>query len=65
MRLFQKDSLFLFQVDIFLSRYQAQNCLGFLMWGVCHQGQGNRISEVNHSLRKHTQQTKKTPHNYL
>jgi len=41
-----------------ISRYQAQNCLGCPMRGVCHKGQENRIAEVNHSLRKHKQQTK-------
>lgn len=41
-----------------ISRYEAQNCRGCPMRGVCHQGQGNRIAEVNHSLRKHKQVTK-------
>ena len=41
-----------------VSRYQASNCQGCPMRGVCHQGQGNRIAEVNHSLRKHKQETK-------
>jgi transposase len=41
-----------------ISRYQAQNCQGCPIRGVCHQGQGNRIAEVNHSLRKHKQVTK-------
>lgn len=41
-----------------ISRYQAQNCNGCPMRGVCHDGQGNRIAEVNHSLRKHKQQAK-------
>jgi len=41
-----------------ISRYQARNCHGCPMRGVCHQGQGNRIAEVNHSLRKHKQETK-------
>jgi hypothetical protein len=41
-----------------ISRYQAQNCRGCPMRGVCHQGSGNRIAEVNHSLRKHKQVTK-------
>jgi hypothetical protein len=36
-----------------ISRYQAQNCNNCPMRGVCHSGQGNRIVEVNHSLRKH------------
>lgn len=41
-----------------ISRYQAQNCTGCPMRGVCHLGQGNRVAEVNHSLRKHKQVTK-------
>lgn len=41
-----------------ISRYQAQNCQGCPMRSVCHQGPGNRIAEVNHSLRKHKQVTK-------
>ena len=28
------------------------------MRGVCYQGQGNRIAELNHSLRKHKQETR-------
>lgn len=41
-----------------LSRYQAQNCGVCPMRGVCHSGQGNRIVEVNHSLRRHKQAAK-------
>jgi transposase len=41
-----------------ISRYQAQNCQGCPMRGVCYQGQGNRIAELNHSLRKHKQETR-------
>lgn len=41
-----------------VSRYQARNCQGCPMRGVCHNGQGNRIAEVNHQLRKHKQQAK-------
>jgi len=40
-----------------ISRYQAQNCHNCPMRGTCHQGQGNRIAEVNHSLRRHKRQT--------
>jgi len=42
----------------FISRYQARNCQGCPMRGVCHSGKGNRIVEVNHSLRKHKQTAK-------
>jgi transposase len=41
-----------------ISRYQAQNCNNCPMRGVCHQIPGNRIVEVNHSLRKHKQAAK-------
>jgi len=41
-----------------ISRYQAANCLGCPMRGVCHSGNGNRIAEVNHQLRKHKQEAK-------
>lgn len=36
-----------------ISRYRAQNCDGCPMRGVCHSAQGNRIVEINHSLRKY------------
>ncbi|TYR35373.1 IS1182 family transposase [Sphingobacterium phlebotomi] len=41
-----------------ISRYQAQNCEGCPMRGVCHSAAGNRIVEINHSLRKHKQSAK-------
>ena len=41
-----------------VSRYQAANCNGCPMRGVCHNGKGNRIAEVNHQLRKHKQEAK-------
>ena len=41
-----------------ISRYQAANCHGCPMRGVCHSGQGNRIAEVNHQLRKHKAEAK-------
>jgi hypothetical protein len=41
-----------------VSRYQAVNCHGCPMRGVCHSGKGNRIAEVNHQLRKHKQEAK-------
>ena len=41
-----------------ISRYQAQNCHNCPMRGMCHQSPGNRIVEVNHSLRKHKQAAK-------
>jgi len=41
-----------------ISRYQAQNCEGCPMRGVCHGNPGNRIVEINHSLRKHKQAAK-------
>lgn len=41
-----------------ISRYRAQNCEGCPMRGVCHKAMGNRIVEINHSLRKHKQAAK-------
>ena len=35
-----------------ITRYQAQNCEGCPMRGVCHKQQGDRIIEVNHRLRE-------------
>jgi transposase len=36
-----------------ITRYQAQNCKGCPLLGVCHKQQGNRIIEVNQNLRQH------------
>lgn len=36
-----------------IHQYQAKNCQGCPMRGVCHSGKGNRIVEVNHSLRNY------------
>jgi len=41
-----------------ISRYRAQNCEGCPMRGVCHKATGNRVVEINHSLRKHKQAAK-------
>jgi len=41
-----------------ISRYKAQNCEGCPVRGVCHKAAGNRIVEINHSLRIHKQQAK-------
>src|ERR1700748_225580 len=41
-----------------VSRYQAANCHGCPMRGVCHSGKGNRIAEGDHQLRKHKQEAK-------
>lgn len=41
-----------------ISSYQAKNCQGCPMRGVCHQTKDNRIVEVNHSLRRYKQQAK-------
>jgi Transposase DDE domain/Transposase domain (DUF772) len=38
-----------------ISRYQAKNCQGCPLRGVCHKAKGNRIIEVNHNLNKHKQ----------
>lgn len=39
-----------------LTLYQAKNCEGCPLRGTCHQGQGNRIIEVNHHLNQLKQQ---------
>ena len=36
-----------------ITRYQAKNCEGCPLRGVCHKSKGNRIIEVNHNLNKH------------
>jgi transposase len=36
-----------------ITRYQAQNCDGCPLRGVCHKSKTNRIIEVNHSLNRH------------
>lgn len=35
-----------------IARYQALNCQGCPLRGVCHQAKGNRIIEVNHNLNR-------------
>jgi transposase len=41
-----------------VSRYQAANCNGCPLRGVCHKSKGNRIIEVNHALNKYKQQVR-------
>ena len=41
-----------------LTRYQAGNCKGCPLRGICHQSKGNRVIEINHSLKKYRQQAK-------
>jgi transposase len=36
-----------------IKRYQAQNCNGCPLRGVCHQSKHNRIIEINHNLNRH------------
>ena len=36
-----------------ISRYQAKNCNGCPLRGVCHKAKGNRIIEINHNANKH------------
>lgn len=36
-----------------ITKYQAPNCNGCPLRGMCHKQQGNRIIEVNHRLRKY------------
>jgi transposase len=41
-----------------ITRYQAKNCNGCPLRGVCHKAKGNRIIEINHALNKYKQQTR-------
>jgi len=41
-----------------LSLYQAVNCQGCPLRGVCHNRKGNRTIEVNHRLRKSIQKAR-------
>lgn len=36
-----------------ITRYQAANCEGCLLRGVCHKSKENRIIEINHTLNEH------------
>lgn len=38
--------------------YQAKNCEGCPLRGMCHKAKGNRIIEVNHRLRKYKHQAR-------
>lgn len=42
-----------------ISRYQAHNCDGCPLRGVCHKAKGNRIIEVNHALNNYKEQVRK------
>jgi transposase len=39
-------------------RYQAANCTGCPLRGICHKAKGNRIIEVNHALNKYKEQVR-------
>ncbi len=41
-----------------LTSYQAKNCNGCPLRGVCHNSKGNRIIEVNHNLNSYKQQAR-------
>ena len=41
-----------------ISRYQAKNCNGCPLRGVCHKSKSNRIIEVNHALNKYKEQVR-------
>jgi transposase len=41
-----------------ITKYQAQNCEGCPLRGVCHKAKGNRVIEVNHRLNKHKQKAR-------
>jgi transposase len=36
-----------------LKKYQAKNCYNCPLNGACHKSKGNRVVEINHSLKKH------------
>jgi transposase len=40
------------------SLYQAQNCTGCPLPGMCHKAKGNRIVQINHRLRAYKQKAK-------
>ena len=42
-----------------LTMYQASNCHGFPLNGLCHKSKENRIIEVNHRLSKLKQEAKR------
>lgn len=41
-----------------ITRYQAANCNGCPLRGICHKSKGNRIIEINHALQKYRQQAR-------
>jgi transposase len=41
-----------------ITRYQAANCNGCPLRGVCHKSKGNRVIEVNHALNKYKAQVR-------
>jgi transposase len=41
-----------------ITRYQATNCNGCPLRGVCHRSKSNRIIEVNHALNKYKEQVR-------
>jgi transposase len=40
-----------------ITRYQATNCEGCPLRGVCHKSKNNRVIEVNHTLNEHKRKT--------
>jgi len=41
-----------------ITRYQAKNCNGCPLRGICHRSKGNRIIEINHTVKKYRQQAR-------
>jgi transposase len=41
-----------------ISRYQARNCEGCPLRGICHKAKSNRIIEVNHNLSKYKERAR-------
>jgi len=41
-----------------IASYQAKNCNGCPLRGVCHKGTGNRIIDINHNLNRHKERAR-------
>ena len=41
-----------------ITRYQAANCKGCPLRGICHKSKGNRVIEINHALNKYREQAR-------
>jgi hypothetical protein len=41
-----------------ITSYQARNCNGCPLRGVCHNGTGNRVIDINHNLNRHKEKVR-------